>query len=55
VKTSTKKKHEPKVPSLIVKDETLYSNPWKPVKIRAKITVAIEPYRDPFLSPLIKE
>lgn len=50
-----KKKHVPKTPSLIVKDETLYSNHWKPVKISAKITVAIEPYRDPFLSPLIKE
>ena len=25
------------------------------MKITAKITVAIEPYRDPFLSPLIKE
>lgn len=50
-----KKKHVPKAPSLIVKDETLYSTPWKTVNIIANNTVAIDPYKAPFLSPYIKE
>ena len=50
-----KKKHEPNAPSLIVKEETEYSIAWKPVNILAKTTVAIEPYNDPSLLPLIKE
>ena len=39
----------------MVKDEKLYSNAWKPVKITANIIVAIEPYNAPLLSPWIKE
>jgi hypothetical protein len=50
-----KKKHVPKTPSLIVNDDTLYSIPWKQVNITANITVAIDPYNAPFLSPAIKE
>ena len=50
-----KKKHVPKTPSLIVKDETLYSIAWNNVKTAANITVAIEPYKDPVLFPWIKE
>jgi hypothetical protein len=50
-----KKKHDPKAPSLIVKDETLYSTPWKTVNTKAKLIVASEPYKAPTLSPLIKE
>ena len=38
-----------------MKDETLYSIPWKPVKITANNMVAIEPYKAPFLLPWIKE
>jgi hypothetical protein len=38
-----------------VKDDTLYSIPWKAVNIKAKNIVAIEPYKAPPLSPLIKE
>jgi hypothetical protein len=38
-----------------VKDDTLYSTPWKPVKITANSIVAIEPYKAPLLSPWIKE
>jgi hypothetical protein len=49
-----KKKHVPKAPSLIVKEDTLYSIPWKPVKIIANNIVAIDPYKAPFLSPCIK-
>ena len=55
MKTRPEKKHVPKAPSLIVKDDTLYSNPWNPVNITANNTVAIEPYKAPFLSPCIKE
>ena len=54
-KPVAKKKLVPKIPSLIVKDETLYSIPWKPVKITANNIVAIEPYKAPFLFPWIKE
>jgi hypothetical protein len=50
-----KKKHVPKAPSLIVKDDTLYSTPWKTVNINANAIVATEPYKAPFLSPCIKE
>jgi len=38
-----------------VKDETLYSIPWKKVNTKAKSTVATEPYKAPTLPPLIKE
>jgi hypothetical protein len=55
MKTRTKKKHVPKAPSLIVKDETSYSIPWKIVNIIANNTVAIDPYKVPFLPPYIKE
>jgi hypothetical protein len=55
METCSKKKHVPKAPSLIVKDETLYSTPWKTVNIIANNTVAIDPYKAPFLSPYIKE
>ena len=50
-----KKKQVPNAPSLMVKEDTLYSTAWKPVKIIANNTVAIEPYKAPFLLPLIKE
>jgi hypothetical protein len=50
-----KKKHVPKTPSLIVKEDTLYSITWKPVKTIAKITVKIDPYKAPALFPCIKE
>jgi len=50
-----KKKQEPKAPSLIVKEDTLYSTPCKAVNIIANITVAIEPYKAPCLSPWINE
>jgi hypothetical protein len=50
-----KKKHVPKAPSLIVKDDTPYSKPWKPVNITANNTVATEPYNAPILSPWINE
>jgi hypothetical protein len=38
-----------------VKDDTLYSIPWKTVNINANNIVATEPYKAPFLSPCIKE
>ena len=46
-----KKKHVPNAPSLIVNEDTLYSIPWKIVNINANNTVAIDPYKAPFLSP----
>jgi hypothetical protein len=39
----------------MVKEETVYSTPWKAVKIIANITVAIKPYKAPLLFPCIKE
>jgi len=39
----------------MVKEDTLYSTPWNPVKAIANITVAIAPYKVPSLSPFIKE
>jgi hypothetical protein len=50
-----KKKHEPKAPSLIVKDDTVYSIPCKRVKIIAKIIVITEPYNIPALFLNMKE
>jgi len=38
-----------------VKDDTLYSIPWKTVKIKASNTVAIEPYKAPSRFPCINE
>jgi hypothetical protein len=38
-----------------VKEDTLYSIAWNPVKTIAKIIVATDPYKDPFLFPWIKE
>jgi len=38
-----------------VKDDTLYSTPWKPVNITANKTVASKPYKVPLLLPCIKE
>jgi hypothetical protein len=38
-----------------VKEDTLYSIPWNAVNIIANNTVAIEPYKAPFLPPCIKE
>jgi hypothetical protein len=49
-----KKKHVPKAPSLIVKEDTLYSKPWKPVNIAANKIVATEPYKAAVLLPCIK-
>ena len=49
-----KKKTVPKTPSLIVKDDTLYSTPWNRVNIKASATVKIVPYNAPDLSPFIK-
>jgi hypothetical protein len=46
----SKKKHVPKAPSLIVKDDILYSTPWKLVKIIANKIVAVKPYKAPFLA-----
>ena len=53
MKTGTKKKQVPKTPSLIVKEDTLYSIPWKPVKIIANKIVNNEPYKAPSLLPWI--
>jgi len=39
----------------MVKEETVYSIPWKPVNITAKNTVATNPYKVPLLFPCIKE
>lgn len=39
----------------MVKEETVYSIPWKPVKISAKIIVATKPYKAPLLFPCIIE
>lgn len=54
-KPVAKKKHDPKAPSLIVNDDTLYSTAWKNVKTVANNTVATEPYNEPILPPSIKE
>jgi len=39
----------------MVNEETVYSTPWKPVKTRAKKTVASIPFKAPLLFPCIKE
>ena len=39
----------------MVKEDTVYSIPWKPVNRIAKIKVAINPYKLPFLLPWIIE
>lgn len=38
-----------------MKEETVYSIAWKPVKITAKITVHAKPYKAPLLLPCIRE
>jgi hypothetical protein len=38
-----------------VKEETLYSTPWKTVNTIANIVVNNPPYKAPFLSPWIKQ
>jgi len=55
MKTSTKIKTRSNAPSVIVKDETEYSIPWKPVNIIAKTIVKIKPYNAPLLLPCIRE
>lgn len=39
----------------MVKEDTVYSTAWKPVKTIARNTVEIKPYKDPDLIPCIKE
>ena len=39
----------------MVKEETVYSIPWRAVNIMANITVAIKPYKAPLLFPCINE
>lgn len=50
-----KQKQDPNAPSVNVKEETVYSIPWKAVNTKANNIVNIAPYSAAFLFPCIKE